>query len=88
MGWHQDNEKELDQNSIASVSLGVERRFDFRHKQTGDKLSVLLEQGSLLLMGGTTQKHWQHQLPKSAKITSPRVNLTFRNIIGRAISPD
>lgn len=82
MGWHQDNEEELSQSSIASVSLGAERRFDFRHKQTGNKLSVFLEQGSLLLMAGETQKHWQHQLPKSAKVTTPRVNLTFRSIIG------
>lgn len=82
MGWHQDNEEELSQSSIASVSLGAERRFDFRHKQTGEKLSIFLEQGSLLLMAGQTQKHWQHQLPRSAKVVIPRINLTFRNIIG------
>jgi len=81
MGWHRDNEKELDQRAIASVSLGAERRFDFRHIRSGEKQSVFLEQGSLLLMTGDTQKHWQHQLPKTAKVIAPRINLTFRNII-------
>ena len=81
MGWHQDNEKELDQLNIASISLGAERRFDFRHICSGEKQSVFLEQGSLILMKDDTQRHWQHQLPKSAKVTAPRINLTFRNII-------
>ncbi len=80
MGWHQDNEKELDVSAIASVSLGAERRFDFRHVQSREKVSVFLEQGSLLLMTGDTQKYWQHQLPKSAKVTTPRINLTFRRV--------
>jgi len=86
VGWHQDNEKELDQCTIASVSLGAERRFDFRHLDTREKQSLFLEQGSLLLMAGDTQKHWQHQLPKMAKVTAPRINLTFRNIIDRKIT--
>jgi alkylated DNA repair dioxygenase AlkB len=81
MGWHQDNEKELDDSAIASVSLGAERRFDFRHIHSRQKVSVFLEQGSLLLMKGSTQKYWQHQLPKSAKVTTPRINLTFRRVI-------
>lgn len=81
MSWHSDAERELKkQGCIASVSLGAERRFDLRHTQTGEKRSVLLEHGSLLVMRGATQSHWQHQLPKSAKIKEPRVNLTFRQI--------
>lgn len=81
MGWHQDNEKELGtQPTIASISLGAERRFDFRHKQSREKISVALEHGSLLVMSGNTQAHWQHQIPKTKKITTPRINLTFRKI--------
>lgn len=82
MGWHQDNEKELGSNpTIASISFGAERRFDFRHKESREKISVILENGSLLIMSGETQTHWQHQLPKTKKIKNQRVNLTFRTVL-------
>lgn len=81
MGWHSDDEKSLVKNSaIASLSFGAERRFDFKHKRTGEKVSLPLVSGSLLVMQGETQKHWRHQLPKSKKVTAPRINLTFRSM--------
>lgn len=83
MGWHSDDEDTIARDSaIASVSLGAARRFDFRHKKTGEKVQVMLENGSLLVMKGETQRFWQHSLPKSKRITAPRVNLTFRRMIG------
>ena len=82
MAWHHDDEKGLGKNSdIASVSFGAERRFDFRHKSSKEKISLQLPHGSLLIMRGKTQACWQHQLPKSTKITEPRVNLTFRQML-------
>ncbi|MCZ8156698.1 MAG: alpha-ketoglutarate-dependent dioxygenase AlkB [Leptospira sp.] len=79
MSWHSDNEASLGKNTtIASVSFGAERRFCFRHKQSKKNVELLLENGSLLLMKGETQTNWLHSLPKSAKIRSPRINLTFR----------
>jgi len=81
MGWHSDNEKELEKNGvIASVSLGVERKFSFKHKRTAEKINLMLKNGSLLVMKGQIQAHWLHQLPKSKKIKKPRINLTFRTI--------
>ena len=81
MAWHSDNEKELLENgAIASLSFGVERVFELKHKQDNIKVKVLLEHGSLLLMKGITQKHWLHQLPKTKKVGTPRINLTFRTI--------
>ena len=81
MAWHSDNEKELLENgAIASLSFGVERVFELKHKQDNIKVKVLLEHGSLLLMKGITQKHWLHQLPKTQKVGTPRINLTFRTI--------
>jgi alkylated DNA repair dioxygenase AlkB len=81
MGWHSDDEKSLLRDGcIASMSLGAERKFSFRHKQTKQTVSLLLEDGSLLVMAGTTQTHWHHQLPKSAKAGAPRINLTFRTM--------
>lgn len=84
MGWHSDDEPELGRNPIiASITLGAPRIFAFRHRQLPDqKLRLTLPSGSLLLMAGATQHHWQHQLPKTAKAVEPRVNLTFRYILG------
>ncbi len=81
-GWHQDNEPELGRNPvIASVSFGAARRFQMRHKFCKDlKLNLDLPHGSLLLMADTTQHHWQHQIPKTAKPVGERINLTFRVI--------
>lgn len=82
MAWHSDREADLLKNgSIASLSFGAERRFGFKHKQTGETLYILLEQGSLLEMKGETQTFWLHRLPPSKKIKTLRINLTFRTII-------
>ena len=81
MGWHSDNEKELKKNSvIASVSLGAERKFSFKHKKNKEKIDLMLGNGSLLVMKEQIQNHWMHQLPKSRKVREPRINLTFRTI--------
>lgn len=81
-GWHADNEKELGTNPvIASVSFGAERTFQLKHNSDKDqKKSIVLEHGNLLLMKGTTQHFWKHQIPKTAKPIGPRINLTFRVI--------
>ena len=82
MGWHSDDEKSLVKHAaIASLSLGAERMFSFRHKHDAETISLLLENGSLLLMKDETQDHWKHALPKSAKIKGPRINLTFRTMV-------
>lgn len=82
MAWHSDDEKTILPNStIASLSFGAERRFLFKHKNTQQKIELNLHNGSLLLMKENTQNNWWHSLPKSAKITSPRINLTFRKMI-------
>ncbi|WP_394750421.1 alpha-ketoglutarate-dependent dioxygenase AlkB family protein [Spongiimicrobium salis] len=82
-GWHADDEKALGTNPIiASVSLGEERFFKLKHKkQPHLKFKLLLEHGSLLLMQGSTQHHWLHQIPKTAKPVKERINLTFRVIL-------
>ena len=79
--WDGDDEKPLGKNNtIASLSFGTERKFSFKHKQTKQTVSVVLEHGSLLIMKGATQSNWLHSLPKSNNITQPRINLTFRTI--------
>ncbi len=81
MTYHSDAEKELKKNgSIASLSFGAERNFVFKHKTSGEKVSVFLESGSLLEMKGETQTHWLHALPTTKKVNKLRINLTFRQM--------
>ena len=82
MAWHSDGEKDLKKNgAIGSLSFGAERKFSFKHKETKQTVSVLLEKGSLLVMKGETQTHWLHRLPPTKKVKMPRINLTFRTIV-------
>ncbi len=81
MSWHSDAEKDLKKHgAIASLSFGAERKFSFKHKKNKLKIDVILENGSLLVMKDEIQEHWLHSLPPSKKITTPRINLTFRTI--------
>lgn len=81
VSWHSDDEKTLKSRAtIASLSLGAARKFVFKHKENGTVVNTHLENGSLLLMKGVTQIHWLHSLPKSKKVTSPRISLTFRTM--------
>jgi alkylated DNA repair dioxygenase AlkB len=81
MGWHADDEPELGRNPvIASVSLGATRRFRLRHRGSGETRALDLTDGSLLVMAGPLQHHWQHSLAKTARAVGPRINLTFREI--------
>lgn len=85
VAWHADDEAELgDTPVIASVSLGAERIFELKrkHQTPGKKYQLPLRHGSLLIMGGTMQQHWLHQLPKEKGLAEARINLTFRNIVG------
>lgn len=83
VSWHSDDEPELGNNpTIVSVSFGATRRFQLRHKSNKDldTVEVSLTHGSLLIMKGSTQHFWKHQVPKTSKISSERINLTFRVI--------
>ena len=82
VGWHTDAEKELGKNPvIGSVNFGATRKFQLRriddHKE---KFEVELKHGTFLLMQGSTQHYWQHQVPKTATKIGERLNLTFRVI--------
>jgi alkylated DNA repair dioxygenase AlkB len=82
MGWHADNEPELGKNPvIASLTFGASRKFQFKHRTIPNSIqNVILHHGSLLIMSGTTQHHWLHQLPK-VKESGERINITFRMIL-------
>ncbi len=84
MGWHSDDERELGPEPlIASLSFGATRRFHLRHRhdRNAPALALDLGHGSLLLMAGATQRNYRHALPRSARVTATRINLTFRRIL-------
>lgn len=82
MAWHSDGEKDLKKNgAIGSLSFGAERKFAFKHKESKEKVALILEHGSLLVMKDETQTYWLHRLPPTKTTTKPRVNLTFRTIV-------
>ncbi len=81
IGFHADDEPELGANPIiGSISLGGERKFVLKHPASGEKMELQLPHGSLLVMGGASQHHWRHGLPKTKRPVGPRINLTFRKI--------
>lgn len=81
MAYHSDAEKDLVSHAtIASLSFGAERKFSFKHKNTKERISLNLEDGSLLTMKGETQDHWLHSIPTTKRVNEPRINLTFRKI--------
>lgn len=80
ISFHSDDEKELDEQPvIASVSLGVTRKFIFKNKTDGkEKVEYLLTNGHCLVMHGTTQQEWLHGILKEPEVEGERINLTFR----------
>ncbi|MDA9048687.1 alpha-ketoglutarate-dependent dioxygenase AlkB [Gammaproteobacteria bacterium] len=82
MGWHADDEPELGKNpTIAALSFGGERDLVFRNILSKETLSIPQPHGALIIIDGQTQQYWQHAIKKTKKVISPRINLTFRNII-------
>merc|ERR1712151_1381688 len=93
VAWHSDDEKCYGPSNsilIASVSLGARRYFEIRRKPRKGDVDVsaqqrkrfLLQPGSLLVMAGPMQAHWQHSILADNTCTEPRINLTFRRIVG------
>lgn len=80
VGWHFDNEPELDDYPIASLSFGAARFFDLKHFKTNEKIRFNLGPGDLFIMDQECLKDYQHQVPQQLKISEPRINLTFRKI--------
>ncbi len=82
VGWHADNEASNGREpTIASLSFGASRRFDFRHRETKKTIHVQLDPGGLLAMSGLSQHCWVHQVPRTTRVREPRINLTFRRVV-------
>ncbi len=82
VSWHRDNDYDHGgQPDIASVSFGAVRRFQLRDG-ANRRVEIALEPGSLLLATGEALERWWHCVPKTARPVGPRVNLTFRHMVG------
>lgn len=80
MGWHADDEPEMG-NVIGSLSLGATRKFRIRHNVTRETRTFQVGNGAIIIMAGTMQKYWQHEVPKTKQNVGERINLTFRQIV-------
>jgi len=80
MGWHADDEPEMG-NVIGSLSLGATRKFRIRHNATRETKTFLAGNGTLIIMAGTMQQFWQHEVPKTKQKVGERINLTYRQIV-------
>lgn len=83
LSWHADDEPELGRNPVvASANFGATRDFHLRRMECpSEKIALPLEHGTLLIMRGALQHHWQHAVPKRAGVSASRFNLTFRTIV-------
>jgi alkylated DNA repair dioxygenase AlkB len=85
IGLHADDEPELGRDPlVATLSLGATRRFVLkpRRARCGPSRSLEVEHGSLLVMGGTCQRHYVHGVPRAAGAVGERISLTFRRLLG------
>lgn len=83
VSWHSDKTGSSNKNmNIASVTFGETRMFRLRHKfqKQIPQVEIPLHHGTFLLMAGSTNSFWEHQVPKTARIIAPRINLTFRQV--------
>ena len=84
MGWHSDDESQMcAQSPIVSLSLGVARKMQFKSKDktNTERWSLLLEHGDVLIMHPPTQERLKHCIPTMRRVTSGRLNLTFRKCL-------
>ncbi|MFO0919554.1 MAG: alpha-ketoglutarate-dependent dioxygenase AlkB [Planctomycetaceae bacterium] len=79
VGWHADDEPGLG-SLIGSVSLGATRTFRIRHNVTREIKTFPARHGTLIIMAGTMQRHWKHEIPKTSDKVGERINLTFREV--------
>ena len=79
VAWHSDRiGRRVVDPLVAIISLGGPRTFAMRDRSGNSAVHRwLLHSGDLLVMGGATQHHWEHSVPKSVS-APPRISLTTR----------
>ncbi len=79
VAWHGDRiARDRPRSIVATVSLGGPRRFLIRPREGGESIKFDLGAGDLVVMGGASQRLWEHTVPKVAS-APPRIALMFRH---------
>lgn len=78
VAYHSDYVAFGDTTVVPSISIGEEREFYLREKETFEVYEVILAEGSILIMGENCQERYEHSLPFNPKYKKGRINLTFR----------
>lgn len=83
--YHSDDERFLGKNpTIASVTVGAERLFCLKNKQSKQVTKHLLGHGDLFVMQNNCQHDYMHSVPKTNNFELPRISLTFRKALSEA----
>jgi alkylated DNA repair dioxygenase AlkB len=77
VAWHADDDPGMG-NVIGSLSLGATRKFRIRHIVKRNPRSFIQGNGTLIIMAGTMQQFWQHEVQNSKENVGERMKLTFR----------
>ena len=80
VAWHGDRigRGSTDDTMVAILSLGATRQLRLRPRGGGPSIAFALEQGDLLVMGGSCQRTWEHAVPKTAARVGGRISVQFR----------
>lgn len=84
VAWHADDDPDLGPlTEIASLSFGATRHFDWRPKDgtIGEPARMALPSGTLLFMRAPFQRDWEHAVLPEPDVRTPRINLTFRQVL-------
>jgi alkylated DNA repair dioxygenase AlkB len=82
VAWHGDRvARDLEDAIVATITLGSARRFLLRPKGGGPSVRFVPGAGDLIVMGGTSQRTWEHTVPKTAS-AGPRIAITVRHAYG------
>ena len=82
VAWHGDTigRGATDDTVVAILSLGASRTFALRPRGGGASLRLVLDHGDLIVMGGSSQRTWEHAIPKTARPIGPRISVQFRAV--------
>ncbi|MFH8369913.1 alpha-ketoglutarate-dependent dioxygenase AlkB [Streptomyces sp. NPDC018031] len=81
VAWHGDRigRGSTEDTMVAIVSVGDPRQLALRPRNGGGAtVRQALGHGDLVVMGGSTQRTWDHAVPKTARAVGPRISIQFR----------
>jgi len=89
VAWHSDHEEDMiERPTVVVVSLGASRPMDIRERMDHRRhWRLTLEPGSLLVMRGYAQRHYEHRIAKLSVASKPRISIALRQYAGEGQAP-